>query len=61
MSISKLFNTLEKQSLELRGEFINVSNTPILNAPSHTLGSTLGVITGSQGARNVQIALKYNF
>jgi hypothetical protein len=61
LSVSKVFNTFEKQNLELRGEFINFTNTPILSAPSRTLGSTLGVITGSQGARNVQIALKYNF
>jgi len=61
LSVSKRFNTFENQNLELRGEFINLTNTPILNAPSRTLGSTLGVITGSQGARNVQLALKYNF
>ena len=61
MSISKLFQTFEKQNLEVRGEFINVSNTPILNAPSHSIGSNLGVINSSQGARNIQIALKYNF
>jgi hypothetical protein len=60
-SVSKRFNTFENQNLELRGEFINLTNTPILSAPSRTLGSTLGVITGSQGARNVQLALKYNF
>jgi hypothetical protein len=60
-SVSKRFNVLENQNLELRGEFINLTNTPILGAPSRTLGSTLGVITSSQGARNVQLALKYNF
>jgi hypothetical protein len=51
----------EHQRLELRGEFINLTNTPILNVPSRTLGSSLGVLTSSQGARNVQIAAKYNF
>ncbi len=60
-SLSKRFTTFENQNLEIRGEFINLTNTPILSAPSRTLGSTLGVITGSQGARNVQLALKYNF
>lgn len=60
-SVSKRFSTFENQNLEVRGEFINFTNTPILNAPSRTLGSTLGVITGSQGARNIQLALKYNF
>jgi hypothetical protein len=61
LSVSKLFQTFEHQNLELRGEFINVSNTPILNAPSTGVGSTLGLIQSSQGARNIQIALKYNF
>jgi hypothetical protein len=61
LSVAKRFSTFENQNLEVRGEFINFTNTPILNAPSRTLGSTLGVVTGSQGARNIQIALKYNF
>jgi hypothetical protein len=61
LSISKLFPTTEHQNLELRGEFINVSNTPILNAPNRTIGSLLGIINSSQGPRNIQLALKYNF
>jgi hypothetical protein len=61
MSVAKHFNFTEHQNLEVRGEFINLTNTPILNAPSRTLGSSLGVITSSQGARNVQLAMKYNF
>ena len=61
LSISKLFSTFEKQNLEVRGEFINVSNTPILNAPNRSLGSNLGLVNSSQGARNVQLGLKYNF
>lgn len=61
LSLSKLFNTTEHQNLELRGEFINVSNTPILNAPARSIGSNLGVVASSQGARNIQLALKYNF
>jgi hypothetical protein len=61
MSVAKHFNFTEHQNLEVRGEFINLTNTPILNAPSRTLGSSLGVITSSQGARQVQLAMKYNF
>jgi hypothetical protein len=61
LSASKLFNVTEHQNLEVRGEFINVSNTPILGAPSRSLGSNLGVVNSSQGPRNIQIALKYNF
>jgi hypothetical protein len=61
LSASKLFPVTEHQNLELRGEFINVSNTPILNAPNRTVGSSLGLLNTSQGARNIQLALKYNF
>jgi hypothetical protein len=61
LSISKHFNIVENQNLEIRGEFLNVSNTPILNAPSRSIGSTLGRIGSSQGARNIQLGLKYNF
>ncbi|MCU1293637.1 MAG: TonB-dependent receptor, partial [Bryobacterales bacterium] len=61
LSISKRFSTFENQNLEVRGEFLNVSNTPILNAPNHSIGGTLGVINSSQGARNIQLGLKYNF
>jgi hypothetical protein len=61
LSALKRFNFTEHQNLELRGEFINVFNHTILNAPTTSLGSTLGLIQTSQGARNIQIALKYNF
>jgi len=61
LSLVKHFVITEHQNLEVRGEAINVSNTPILNAPGHSLGSSLGYIRSSQGARNVQVALKYNF
>ena len=48
--------------LELRAEAINVSNTPILNGPSDgVLDTTPGQITSSQGERNIQLALKFNF
>jgi len=61
LSLTKLFSITEHQNLEFRAEAINVSNTVILNAPSTTIGSTLGQITSSQGERNIQFALKYNF
>ncbi len=61
LGLSKRFLIGEKGALELRGEFINATNTPILNAPKVALGSTLGVLQSSQGARNVQLGLKYNF
>jgi len=61
MGISKSFPVHAQQNLELRGEFLNTFNHPILNAPNTQLGPTLGVISNSQGARNIQLALKYNF
>jgi hypothetical protein len=61
LSASKKFNVTEHQNLEVRGEFINAFNHPILNAPTAALGSTLGLIQTSQGARNIQIGVKYNF
>ncbi len=62
LSLSKKFNFTEAQNLELRGEFINAFNHPILYAPNRTQGSTtFGVVQSSSGARNVQVSLKYNF
>jgi Carboxypeptidase regulatory-like domain len=61
LSLVKRFSITERQNLEVRGESINFTNTPILNAPARTVGSTLGLINSSQGARNVQLGLKYNF
>jgi hypothetical protein len=63
LSASKRFFITEQQNLELRGEFINFTNTPILNTPARSVANplTLGLVTGSQGARQIQIGLKYNF
>lgn len=61
LSLTKLFRFTERQNLEFRAEAINFTNTAILNAPNVTVGSTLGQITSSQGERNIQFGLKYNF
>jgi hypothetical protein len=62
LSLSKKFRFTESQNLEFRAEFINAFNHPILNAPTRTVGNaTFGVIQSSQGARNIQFGLKYNF
>jgi hypothetical protein len=61
LSISKQFQFTERQNLELRGEFINALNTPVLNAPTRGLGANLGLLQSSQNPRNIQIGLKYNF
>ena len=48
--------------LEFRTDFINLTNTPILGAPNlFGSGPTLGLITTSQGARQIQFALKFYY
>jgi len=70
LGIHKDFPIREGMRFELRGELMNLFNNVIYNAPSNGCGnysgsggcaSTLGLITGSQGARNAQIALKLYF
>ena len=59
--LTKNFKFTERQSLDLRADFINFTNTPIFNAPTHGIGTNLGLLQSSQGARNVQFSLKYHF
>jgi len=61
LSVSKLFAVTEHQNVEFRAEAINFTNTPILARPNNNLGPNLGLVNNSQGARNVQFGLKYNF
>ncbi len=60
-SVSKFFAITEAQKIEFRGEFINLTNTPIFNSPNTGLGATMGAMGSAQGARNIQFALKYHF
>lgn len=60
-NLQKQFAFGETRKLEFRAEAINLTNTPILNQPSITLGSKLGVIQSAQGERNIQLALKFLF
>jgi hypothetical protein len=64
-SLSKYFPITERQSLEFRAEAINALNTPILLVQGYVTdvfgGSNFGVINTSEGARNLQFALKYRF
>ncbi len=61
LSLAKFFDITERQRIEFRAESTNFTNTPILNSPNASLGSTLGLLQNAQGARNVQFALKYLF
>ncbi len=61
LGVSKLFHFTEAQSLEIRGEAINLANTVILNAPTGRIGASFGLVQSAQLPRNVQLALKYNF
>jgi carboxypeptidase family protein len=67
ISLAKNFSITERQSLEFRMDMTNFTNTPIFNfgqefSGQHTAGaSNYGEIFTSQGARNIQFALKYRF
>jgi hypothetical protein len=63
LSLQKRFHLSESKWFEFRSEFINFTNTPILNIGYGTqaLGGDLGHINNSQGARNIQFALKFFF
>lgn len=61
LSLQKEFPLSDFRRFEFRAEFINVTNTPILNAPSTWIYFNLGLINSSQGERNIQLALKFYF
>jgi hypothetical protein len=63
--LSKKFALTERQNLEFRFEAINAFNSPIFTVQGYSIdvhgGSQEGVVNTSQGARNLQFALKYSF
>jgi hypothetical protein len=61
LSFQKSFPVIENRRIEFRSDFINFTNTPILNSPDINLGPNLGRITSSQGSRVIQLALKFLF
>jgi hypothetical protein len=61
LSVQKDFPVGESKKLQFRGDFIDLTNHPIFNSPGLTLGGGLGVITSTQGPRNIQLALKFIF
>jgi hypothetical protein len=65
MGLKKDFSFGETRKLEFRSEFLNLTNTKILNSPAvfadYSAATGLGRITGSQGERNIQFALKFYY
>ncbi len=62
LGLAKSFRVGGAQNLEFRAEFLNAFNHPILDAPNNGFGNAnFGVIQSSEGARNIQFGLKYNF
>lgn len=58
LGVHKEFPIDEKRRIQFRAEFLNFTNTPILNAPFFAVGADLGRVNSSQGARNIQFGLK---
>lgn len=61
LSLAKFFNITERFKVEFRSEFVNFTNTPILNSPNTGLGTTMGLLQSAQGARQIQFALKFHY
>ncbi len=65
LGLAKQFPIGEKQHVEFRAEAINAFNTPILVVQGYSIdvhgGALEGVVNTSNGARNLQLALKYVF
>jgi Carboxypeptidase regulatory-like domain/TonB dependent receptor len=67
LSIAKDFRITEGQKVEFRVDATNFTNTPIFNfgqeySGQHTAGAAnYGEIFTSQGSRQIQLVLKYNF
>ncbi len=62
LSTHKNFAISETKTLQIRGEFFNITNTPQFGTPVRSVSSaTFGEITGSQGERNIQLAVRIMF
>jgi hypothetical protein len=62
ISVQKRFPVTERVNLEVRGEFFNLTNTPQFSTPVRNVASpTFAEITGAQGERAGQLALRLFF
>jgi len=58
LGLQKNFQLTERFKLQFRSDFLNAFNHVNLNAPNTGVGASMGQITSSQSARNIQFALK---
>jgi hypothetical protein len=61
LSLMKDFPIMEKRKVQFRADFINLTNSKLLNAANSGLGGGMGTITGTQFPRLVQLALKFYY
>ena len=63
LSLAKEFTIHENHKLQFRWESYNLTNTPVFNAFSLSLGtaSTFGKATSDAGPRQMEFALRYSF
>jgi hypothetical protein len=62
ISLAKRFYTFENQHLEFRGEFFNMWNHVDFEGPNVNFSSTaFGRVTAATAARQIQLALRYQF
>jgi hypothetical protein len=69
IGVQKEFPLHDAMHLEFRAEFLNAFNHPTYDAPYTGCGGSpgaacapgLGLIGGSEGERNIQLALKFYF
>ena len=62
LSLLKNFNVTESKIIQFRAEMFNITNTPQFGTPNRNASSvTFGEITGAQGERQVQFALRFMF
>jgi len=57
-NVSKTFKITERHAVDLRAEFINLTNHPILNAPNTSVGTQLGLLNQFQSIQRPRGAVR---